>query len=160
MKTKRNHCENCRYFRHPKFDKNINEVRKAKCKLGKRVMFRKAILPGINDNPGFIRYCSDFKEQDLKRGCLIGSKNYFNMTDKEQKAINQMSKALKGLHKVGIEICGMDCDLIYATKKALKAAPQRNRGDDYCDPARANQNDNSGETGKFNALCYIDSGGW
>lgn len=66
MKAKRVECDNCANFipavftSYFSFDKSQN----AKCKLGKRVMFRKPTLPGISDdNSGYFRYCNEFKEK-------------------------------------------------------------------------------------------------
>ena len=70
-KPKRVDCFYCQNFICPKFDDLpdntfISKIRvSAKCKLGKRVMFR------INGHPdrkgheiGYFRYCSEFKEPE------------------------------------------------------------------------------------------------
>jgi hypothetical protein len=65
MKAKRHECDKCRNFIDPVFktfeDKESWTVKvKAKCKLGKRVMFR---LPTdmFRENYGYFRYCNEFK---------------------------------------------------------------------------------------------------
>ena len=78
------------------------------------------------------------------------------MNKKQTLAINRMNRALKALKDADVYICGMDCDLLYATKKAIEEC---DNDKDYCDVARANFNSDDG-TGSFNALTYQDSGGW
>lgn len=63
---KRVNCINCIEFIPPKFEEPLNlmsiiEVN-AKCKLGKRVMFRKPKNP-IDDNYGWFRYCDEFNDK-------------------------------------------------------------------------------------------------
>lgn len=83
------------------------------------------------------------------------------MTKEEKNAIAQMNRALAKLNKVGIEICGMDNDLLYATKLALKDADRDEaQGDSYCEVAIVNRFGETEETGTFKAPCYQDSGGW
>lgn len=66
MKAKRVECDKCENFI-PAVWKSFFSFRKnqnAKCKLNKRVMFRKPTLPGISDdNSGYFRYCNEFKEK-------------------------------------------------------------------------------------------------
>jgi hypothetical protein len=69
MKAKRVNCECCVHFVYPVFEDEHNMIspikENAKCKLGKRVMFRQPIFPretsmvAINDY-GWIRYCSEY----------------------------------------------------------------------------------------------------
>jgi hypothetical protein len=64
-------CGYCSNFVQPVFEEENNIMsnikEKAKCKLGKRVMFRQPIfsrttsMAAINDY-GWIRYCEDYKE--------------------------------------------------------------------------------------------------
>ena len=83
------------------------------------------------------------------------------MTNQEKEAIQQMNKALKALNKLEIRICGMDNDLLYATKRAIKGLTHSHQsGGSYCLVAQACQMDTTEETGKFKADCYEDSGGW
>lgn len=41
------------------------------------------------------------------------------LTDKQRKAIRSMNNALKKLKDAGIEVCGMDRDLIWCTKEQM-----------------------------------------
>lgn len=82
------------------------------------------------------------------------------MTTQEIKAINNLNKALAAIHKLGIKICGMDSDLLYATKLAIyKSKKVENKGGQYCEVANANLIDQDG-VGKLKAACYQESGGW
>jgi len=65
------HCEDCENFIHIIQEDENNMfskvVQKAKCKLGKRVMFRNPTFQRsscyVPDNDyGYIRYCNDFKQ--------------------------------------------------------------------------------------------------
>lgn len=68
---KRVDCQNCTNFIHPVMEDEGNLISKvkvkAKCKLGKRVMFRNPIfnrptsMVAVNDY-GWIRYCENFKK--------------------------------------------------------------------------------------------------
>jgi len=71
MIVKRHDCIECTHFIAPVFKEPgnllcIDEIRTAKCALGKRVMFRKPIYVRetswntFNDS-GYIRYCNDFE---------------------------------------------------------------------------------------------------
>ena len=69
MKPKRVDCANCENFEPPVFDENWENkfiskiITRAKCKLGKRVMFR---IVGSKYQPkevGWFRYCQDFKKE-------------------------------------------------------------------------------------------------
>lgn len=88
------------------------------------------------------------------------------MKKEQELAIKNMDRALKRLSKADILICGMDDELLYATNKAVKKHreffPDRSTAEgDYCRVARVVQYDEpSGESGKFEAKCYQDSGGW
>ena len=87
------------------------------------------------------------------------------MTDKQKQAIKEVNSALRKLKRVGIQICGMDGDLLYATEKVLKDFPEEDRSSgkdsDYCPVARANRFNNYGEdTGHLFSEGYQDSGGW
>lgn len=68
MKPKRVDCANCINFIEPVFSENDENlflskiISRAKCKLGKRVMFRTNGLPDTqNYEVGYFRYCSQFK---------------------------------------------------------------------------------------------------
>jgi hypothetical protein len=71
--AKRVECDQCKNFIDPVFeDENnliSNIITKAKCKRGKRVMFRQPIFSrptshvAINDY-GYIRYCDEFVESE------------------------------------------------------------------------------------------------
>ena len=70
MKPKRVDCANCKNFEKPVFDENWDNlfiskiVKRAKCKLAKRVMFRTNGHPDLNNyNVGYFRYCDEFKEK-------------------------------------------------------------------------------------------------
>lgn len=69
MKTKRVECDECKNFIKPKLTVNGMIKSNAKCKLGKRVMFRMPIFSrpanynSIN-NYGYIRYCNEFKAKE------------------------------------------------------------------------------------------------
>ena len=78
------------------------------------------------------------------------------MTKEQELAIKRMNRTLKELDRVGIKICGMDSDLLYATDKAIKNT--KNDGD-YCPVANAAQMGDE-DTGRFKAKCYQDSGGY
>lgn len=87
------------------------------------------------------------------------------MTDKQKQAIKEVNSALRKLKRVGIQICGMDGDLLYATDEVLKDFPDDSRSSgrdsDYCPVARANRFNNFGEdTGHLFSGGYQDSGGW
>ena len=67
MKSKKVDCFFCEYFEPPVFDESLDNsfiskiVKPAKCKLGKRVMFRTNGHPDLaNYNVGYFRYCSQF----------------------------------------------------------------------------------------------------
>jgi hypothetical protein len=65
MKPKRVECDNCIHFIYPEFKKfgdkeSFTVETKAKCNLGKRVMFRMPDNLHI-ENMGYFRYCIDFK---------------------------------------------------------------------------------------------------
>ena len=62
---KRVDCSECSHFVEPVFnldeDWDFNVIEKAKCKLGKRVMFR---IPMHNHADGaYPRYCNEFKNK-------------------------------------------------------------------------------------------------
>lgn len=78
------------------------------------------------------------------------------MNRQQELAIKRMNRALKALKDADIYICGMDHNLLYATKKACN---NTTNDSDYCDVARACQHSDEG-TGTFNAFTYQDSGGW
>jgi len=67
MKANRVECNECLNFTWPHLDGNGMIKENAKCKLGKRVMFRMPILnkwgsSGLHyDDGGYYRYCNDFK---------------------------------------------------------------------------------------------------
>jgi hypothetical protein len=69
MKTKRVECDKCEHFIDVTFKDEGNLISDidttAKCKLGKRVMYRKPDM-GFSGYPfdtgGYFRYCGDFKE--------------------------------------------------------------------------------------------------
>lgn len=80
------------------------------------------------------------------------------MTDKQNKAIAAANKALKDLHKSGVLICGMNYDILYATKKACDK--RRNSSTkDYCPVANACHLGDD-DTGHLYSGGYQDSGGW
>lgn len=84
------------------------------------------------------------------------------MTERQEKAIKAVNKALKDLYKSGVLICGMDGDLLYATKEVLEEFPDNDnnrRSGSYCPVARANQFNHEG-TGHLYSEGYQDSGGW
>lgn len=84
------------------------------------------------------------------------------MTERQDKAIKAVNKALKELYKAGVVICGMDGDLLYATKKALSNHPDDDHSrsiGSYCPVARANQYGDE-DTGHLYSEGYQDSGGW
>lgn len=61
---KRVHCDKCEHFIKPSFKVsfgiiNLKPEEKAKCELGKRVMFRNP-TSSIDEDYGYPRYCSDF----------------------------------------------------------------------------------------------------
>lgn len=71
MKPKRVECDKCKQFIEPEISSmkddhhiDFDISQKAKCKLGKRVMFR---IPHLTDNGypldfgGYFRYCNDFQ---------------------------------------------------------------------------------------------------
>jgi len=71
MKPKRVECNNCQNFIEPDFKISFNLIKltkdeKAKCKLGKRIMYRKPDI-GFSGYPfdtgGYFRYCDDFKSK-------------------------------------------------------------------------------------------------
>jgi hypothetical protein len=67
MKAKRVDCGNCENFEFPCYDNLIEKKEKtARCKLGKRVMFRvNGIHPdSSNWDVGYFRYCNDYKESE------------------------------------------------------------------------------------------------
>ena len=66
MKNNRVECDKCSHFIEPVFDKKEPFISKrfvnAKCKLGKRVMFR---IVGSKYQPkevGWFRYCSEYQK--------------------------------------------------------------------------------------------------
>lgn len=68
MKAKRVECDKCQNFIEPILENQSNMFGRviifAKCKLGKRVMYRKPDM-GFSGYPfdtgGYFRYCNDFK---------------------------------------------------------------------------------------------------
>lgn len=86
------------------------------------------------------------------------------MNKDQKKAIESVERAFKKLKKEGIEICGMNGELYYATNEAIK----NSRGFSmYCDVANAVSkfqmdfdNEMSEHVGKFKNAPYEDSGGW
>jgi len=93
------------------------------------------------------------------------------MTKEQKNVIRRLNRVLKDCTKHGIWICGMDCDLYYASDKAREAAivyPKRpHGGSDYCPTAVANmefgysfEDGMSEEVGILYSDCYDDSGGW
>lgn len=84
------------------------------------------------------------------------------MNKRQEKAIVEVNKALKELHQAKVYICGMDGDLLFATKKALEKYPDdqtNSRGGGYCPVARANEYSDE-DTGHLYSQGYQDSGGW
>ena len=70
MKPKRVDCANCINFIEPVFSKNDENlflskiISMAKCKLGKRVMFRTNGHPDRADfESGYFRYCGEFEKK-------------------------------------------------------------------------------------------------
>ena len=64
MEKNRVQCEKCDNFVFPVFNNMLlAPIEKAKCKLGKRVMFRSPKNYDINNDFGWIRCCNDFKER-------------------------------------------------------------------------------------------------
>ena len=65
---KRRECDNCQNFEPliMKDDNLIGDIfSKAKCKIGKRVMFRQPIITAhfvAWEKSGYIRYCNEFKQ--------------------------------------------------------------------------------------------------
>lgn len=78
------------------------------------------------------------------------------MKKEQELAIKNVNKALKALHKSGVLICGMDCDLLYATRDVIKNC-EYDGG--YCEVANANKFGTEG-TGKLYSDGYQDSGGF
>ena len=72
MKPKRVECDKSKHFTDVTFKDEGNLLSKidttAKCKLGKRVMYRKPDM-GFSGYPfdtgGYFRYCNNFKEPDV-----------------------------------------------------------------------------------------------
>ena len=69
MKPKRVNCLDCANFIRPVFDENWDNlfiskiIERAKCKLGKRVMFRtNGLTDTCNYEVGYFRYCDEFKQ--------------------------------------------------------------------------------------------------
>lgn len=61
---KRVHCDKCEHFISPDFKISFNLIEltkneKAKCALGKRVMFRTP-TSSVDEDYGYPRYCNDF----------------------------------------------------------------------------------------------------
>ena len=84
------------------------------------------------------------------------------MTDKQKSAIKKMNAALRGLKSAKIHICGMDDDLLYATKESIN---KRDKSKDSVHNEVANTVQQrvgwvTGDCGYFKADCYLDSGGW
>ena len=67
MKRNRVDCANCTNFEFPQYDENLflGKVKNAKCKLGKRVMFRKP--ENFYDGGGWLRYCDEFNDKINKK---------------------------------------------------------------------------------------------
>ena len=73
MRPKRVDCGNCINFLSPNWKTSFNIIKlttneKAKCSLGKRVMFRvpiKAYSQMAQDCGGWWRYCNEFKQKEL-----------------------------------------------------------------------------------------------
>ena len=70
MKKNRVDCANCTNFEFPQYDENLflGKVKNAKCKLGKRVMFR---VNGLHPDSsswecGWFRYCNEFNNKNNK----------------------------------------------------------------------------------------------
>jgi hypothetical protein len=66
MKKNRVDCANCTEFKFPEYGiKSIKIVTKAKCKLGKRVVFRvNGLHPDSSDwECGWFRYCDEFNDK-------------------------------------------------------------------------------------------------
>lgn len=84
------------------------------------------------------------------------------LTKKQKEAIKELESAIVKLGRTGIKICGIDDDILYATKEAIDTTPDC--GKNYCQVADALQHyqysgDNivgSIKTGNI----YQDSGGW
>ena len=81
------------------------------------------------------------------------------MTKEQELAIKRMNKALKALKDADIKICGMDGNLLYATKDAIEKRDKSKDYGGYTDVAECNYQ-NSEDCGAFKADCYTDSGGW
>lgn len=87
------------------------------------------------------------------------------MTKEETAALNNLKKAIKSAHGLGIRLAGMDGQLLYATAKAfeigkVKAAKDTKAfGSCYSNVASAVSEDAEG-SGTLDKDCYEDSGGW
>ena len=80
------------------------------------------------------------------------------MTDKQKSAIKKMNAALRGLKSAKIHICGMDGELLYATKESINKRDKA-RDLEYNEVANT-VHQRVGDCGYFKADCYLDSGGW
>ena len=92
------------------------------------------------------------------------------MTNKEKRAIDNLRLAIKSAHKLGIRLAGMDGQLLYATKSAMRRgkaahdkAAARDNGADGCYSVVAHsvaECDDGESAGVLDSQCYEDSGGW
>lgn len=88
------------------------------------------------------------------------------LSDEQEKAVSEMNKAIQGLKKSGIVIFGMDNDLLYVSKDAIKDATKNDNkiGKNYnpaADTYHAIEGKKDYRCGSFRTKnVYIDSGGW
>jgi hypothetical protein len=64
MKPKRVECDNCQNFIQPKLNGCGMITILAKCKLGKKVMFRHYIIGPDLHYYGYARYCNEYKQNE------------------------------------------------------------------------------------------------
>lgn len=87
------------------------------------------------------------------------------LTNSQMKALDMLNKAFKAAKSSGLTFCGMDGEVIYASKQGVeKYAGKESIGGDYCEVARARyeadlEKDNCCGTVKTHN-AYKDSGGW
>lgn len=91
------------------------------------------------------------------------------MTAQEKTAIDNIRKAIKEAHKLGIRLAGMDSALLYATKSGFARGKkivddlESRRKDCYSAVAHAcnsRVDDLDDSAGTIERECYEDSGGW
>lgn len=88
------------------------------------------------------------------------------LTDKQELAIRNLKKAIKELGKQGIQIFGMDQDILFVTTEAIKECQETDKaiGLNYnpaADTFRVLQYERDQRCGTIvTGYPYIDSGGW